>query len=164
MANDLVVPVNEDKEIQDAKIAVAKRYYLTPKYMEWERLFLDKRNKETFGNATRSACAAYNLDPEDDKAYNVAQQIGFKNVRKVNNLASRFWDKNGLTHQKLLESYIMMMAERKDINMLYAAGKAMGVELPKYEQITGPKTVAQNATQINANDVQITFTAMDEKK
>lgn len=159
-----VIPTDEDKQVQEAKIAVAKKYYLTPKYMEWEKLFLDKSNKETFGNATASALIAYSLDRNDPKAYSVAGHIGHENYKKVKDLRKRYWRENGLTHGKFLNLYNNLVIERKDVNMLYAMAKDMEIELPQYEQITGPKVGQQNNTQINAADVQITFTAMEEKK
>lgn len=154
----------EDKEVLESRIAESKKYYITPKYKLWEELFLNKGNKETFGNATISACVAYDLDPADPKAYNVASNIGSKNIRKSKDIARKYWEKKGLTHGKLLEAYNNIMIERKDVNMLYATAKMMGIELPKYEQITAGKYMQQQNTQINASDVQISFTAIGENK
>lgn len=160
----VTIPANEDKEVIEAKAEVAKKYYLTPKYMKWEELFFDQKNKTTFGNATQSACIAYNLDPEDSKAYNVAHVIGSKNIQKVTNLRKRYWEKRGLTPGKLLDLYNNMMVERKDINLLYSIAADMKVELPEYKSIiTAKNGLTQNNTQINASDVQVTFTSIEEK-
>jgi len=155
--SDLAVKPDEEKELQEAKIEVAKSYYLTPKYQLWESYFLDKKNKDTYGNATASALKAYNLDREDPKAYRVARVIGSKNITKVNNLRKEYFEAQGLTYGRMLDLYNNVLIERKDINMLYALAKDMGMPLPKYENITGPKVLNQNNTQING-DVQIDFT------
>lgn len=157
-------PLNEEQEVIEAKIEVAKKYYITPKYQMWEEYFLDKKNKDTFGNATQSACKAYGLDPHDPKAYNVASVVGHKNLRKVKDLRRKYWEAQGLTPGKLLEVYNNMMLERKDVNMLYSIGDDIGAPLPEYKQVVTPKIGTGNNTQINANDVQITFTGIEAPK
>lgn len=161
--NSSIVPVDEDSEHQAAQIAEAKEYYLTPKFKLWEDYFYDKKNRETFGNATISYCLAYGLDPQDPKAYNVASVEGHKNLRKTKDLRRRYWEKRGMTAGKLLDLYNTMMVERKDVNLLYGVADDMGVELPKYQQVTGPKVLNQQNTQVNANDVQISFSSIEEK-
>lgn len=158
-----IVPVNEDKEVIDAKIEVAKKYYLTPKYSMWEELFFDKKNRETFGNATVCAGIAYDLDLKDPKAYNVASVMGSNNLRKVKDLRKRYWNERGLTPTKLLDLYNKMMIERKDVNLLYSVADDMGVELPEYKQVVGPKIANQNNTQINGSDIQINFSSTENK-
>lgn len=158
-----MLPKEEDKEIQAAQIEVAKGYYLTPKYKLWEQYFLDKKNKETFGNATISACLAYGFDRDDPKAYSIAGVIGHKNLKKVKDLRRKYWEAQGMTPGKLLDLYNNMMVERKDVNMLYSVGDDMGIELPDYKQVVGPKVVNQNNTQVNGSDVQIAFTSIEKK-
>jgi len=160
--NNQIVPVDEEKELTETKIEVAKGYYLTPKYKLWESYFFDKKNKATFGNATMSACMAYGLDPEDPKAYSIAGAMGCKNKKKVKDLRKRYWEARGLTEGKLLDLYNTMMVERRDINLLYSVAEDMGVELPDYKQVVGPKVMNQNNTQVNG-DVQISFSAIEEK-
>jgi len=66
---------------------------LTKKFNDWVGLFLDKKSK-TYGNATQSAIAAYKLKP---KQYHSASNIGWENVRKLENLGLRFSEDNGIT-------------------------------------------------------------------
>lgn len=95
--NNIQTDADEEKEITEVK----KKYYLTPKFQRWVELFLDKSNNETFGNATRAALQAYNLDEE--KQYSSASDIGYKNMRKVENLGSMYAAKKGFGFGNLMD-------------------------------------------------------------
>lgn len=160
--NNLTIKPDEEKELQTAQIAEAKQYYLTPKFKLWEEYFYDKKNKETFGNATISYCMAYGLDPEDPKAYNVASVEGHKNLRKTKDLRRRYWEKMGMTPGKLLGLYGKKAIESLDLDLLNSIAKDLGVELPKYESYV-PAGRNGNLTQINGSDIQINFSSTQEK-
>lgn len=162
MDNKLIIKPDEDKELQEAKIEVAKKYYLTPKYSKWEEFFLDKSNKETFGNATKSACAAYDLDPTDPKAYSVAGVIGSKNIKKVKNLRQKYWIARGWTTGKLLDLYGKKAIESLDLDLLNSIASDLGGELPTFKPYLPTKTNG-NLTQINGSDIQINFSSTQEK-
>lgn len=87
----------EENEIKE----VTKKYRLTPKFNKWHELYLNKRSKETYMNATKSAIAAYDLDPETQ--YHVASQMGYKNLRKVEHLALRIAEDNDWSMEKFMQ-------------------------------------------------------------
>lgn len=158
MDNKILKATDEDKHVQKIIEVEGKKYRLTPKYMEWEKCYWDKSNKECYLNATRSAIEAYNLDPIGQ--YGVAEQIGFENVRKHKTLARRYWRGKGKTEGELLDIYYNMMLARKDPNMLYAIAEVMGVELPDYKPLTAPAYVINQTTnnQVNVGgDIAISF-------
>ncbi len=91
-----------------------KQYRITPKFEEWRRLYLDRTNKATFGNATRSALQAYNLD--EATQYNVAHAIGHDNLQKHTNLAvivKDYLTDNGFTLPVFIDHALRMMADPK---------------------------------------------------
>ncbi|MGB9680922.1 MAG: hypothetical protein ACPLYC_01830 [Minisyncoccia bacterium] len=81
----------------------------TPKFREWVRLFFDRGNKETFLNATKSAIYAYNLDPV--KQYASAGQIGYENLKKLENPAVKILESMGITFTELLKLGFKKVAE-----------------------------------------------------
>lgn len=64
---------------------------LTKKFNDWCTLFLDKKS-DTYGNATQSAIKAYKL-----KRYGSAGQIGYENLKKLENLGLLISEQNGIT-------------------------------------------------------------------
>lgn len=164
--NAIIIKPDEEKEVTQVKIEEAKKYYLTPKYKLWEEYFTKKKYKDTFGNATRSAALAYGIDNIDDdpKAYNVAHSIGQKNVQKCTNLKRLLLDQMGITHKRMYELYNNMIIVKKDVNLMYSLAEEAGIELPEYQHVEDTKVNVQQNTQINAQDVQVTFSPMIEKK
>ena len=154
----------EDKAIQKIVEVNGIRYNRTPKYMEWERLYLDKKSKETYLNATQSAIKAYNLDPI--RQYDVAGQIGSANVKKHQDIIGKYYRSKGKTEETLWDLYWQMMLAKKDVNMLNAIAKTMGVPMPQYEPGTNPQYVlAQQNNNINVTgDMSLTFTKEENKE
>ena len=71
------------------------------KFNDWVEYFLDKKNKETYGNLTQSAIRAYMLDPKEQ--YDSASTIGSENYRKLRHLASMYAETKGLGFGKMLD-------------------------------------------------------------
>lgn len=102
-------------------------YKLTPKYEEWQRLYLDKNNTVTFGNSTRAALIAYNLD--EATQYGSARVIGHENLTKLNNLrtlVNDYLQENGFTLPVFLNHALQKMStdnsDRWWKNLLMLAG------------------------------------------
>jgi len=70
----------------------------TEKFNRWARYFYDVNNKETWGNATKSALHAYNT-----KNYNTASVIGHKNIRKAKIMAVSVVDQLGYGFADLIK-------------------------------------------------------------
>lgn len=90
---------------------------LTPKFDRWQQLYLEKNNKVTFGNATQSALIAYNLDPQTQ--YASASQIGYENLRKLENLRStvhQYLEQNGFTLPVLINHALEKLADPRVTN------------------------------------------------
>jgi hypothetical protein len=102
---ELVESPEVEPEVKEI-IQQAPNYKITPKFNEWLRLYTDKSEKETWGNATRSAIKAYNLDPV--RQYAVARLIGHENITKHNYLARDFMESEGYNLQ-----YMMAWAIKK---------------------------------------------------
>lgn len=134
-----------------------KKRYLTPKYLEWERLYLTKSNKETFGNATQSAITAYNLDPI--KQYGVASQIGHENIRKHKQIHKRLFEELGITTGKLLEVIWNKAVVSNNLDLLQWVIDLVDADLPKL-----PTNKGSNNTYIqNNNTVEGGVTIADLK-
>lgn len=157
-------PIDEEQEVQVIKQEVEKKYIVTPKYSLWEEHFFNKKNKETFGNATKSACLAYNLDPNDPKAYRVAANIGTQNVKKCKHLRKRYWEEQGMTHGKLLDLYNNMMVERKDVNMLYSVAQDIDAELPEYLHTTTPKNAIAQQNNFNFGEGGVNLAQLSDEQ
>lgn len=73
---------------------------LTLKQQRWLEAYFNK-DSPTFGNSTKSAIYAYELDPK--KQYYVAAQIGHENMKKHKNLGKIYLESKGLTYFKMLD-------------------------------------------------------------
>jgi len=71
-------------------LALTTEYIQTQKFKDWCKYFFDKANKETYGNATRSALRVYNTE-----SVNSASQIGHENLRKLKDLRLSIADQEG---------------------------------------------------------------------
>lgn len=90
------------------------RYNLTPKFERWKELYLDQKNKETFGNATECALQAYMLDRQTQ--YGSARVVGHENLTKLNNLrliVRSYLEDSGFTLPVLVNHALQMMADPK---------------------------------------------------
>ena len=136
----------EEQEIAELdKEAPHIKYRETPKYLRWVELFMDKGNKyklKTFGNQTLSAIHAYNLDPE--KQYFTAAQVGTRNVKKVKNLASAYWSKQGVTHGKMYDIIFNKMVQSATPDLWFMIAQVIGMEIPKYTPVSNPATYIYN--------------------
>lgn len=91
----------EDGEVTEEKLAALAK--LDPrayslKYRRWVMLFVDPKNKRTYGNATQAALAVY-----DTKDYATAGSIGYQNLKKLQSATSLVLDSLGYDFAKLMK-------------------------------------------------------------
>ena len=137
-----IVP-QEDKPV--------KKYRITEKYKRWEALFFDPKNKTTYGNATRSALQAYNLDEKTQ--YDTASQIGRANVSKHQNVVAKYYETRGVTDGKIYDVLWDKMLMAKNPDLLFAIAERLGVSMPDYKPVSSPQVYINN-TQNTQNNVQ----------
>lgn len=70
----------------------------TLKFKKWSQLYLDSSNPKVFGNATECAVHVYNA-----KNRASAANIGYENVRKLENIVPTIAESLGFTLPKLLQ-------------------------------------------------------------
>ena len=136
-------------------------YRLTPKFESWRQLYLDKNNKETFGNATQSALKAYNLDPNIQ--YGTARVIGHENLTKLNNLrltVREYLEENGFTLPVFINHALQKMTDPKVISIQWwlALMKLAGYIDEK------PSIAVQNNVQVNNKIEQVQISPEEEKQ
>lgn len=106
--------MNNDKQIvkkEDHAPAVTKKYIETQKFKSWCYHFFNKKDKDTYGNATQSALRVYNTEDP-----NVAGVIGHDNLRKLKDLGATFMDKEGFGFADLMKIGAgKMMKESYDV-------------------------------------------------
>lgn len=95
-----IVP-QEDKKEEEIK------YIETLKFNAWCELFLDKSNKETFGNATQCALKTY-----DCKTYSSAGVVGHENLKKFKNLRLSLVERDGWGAKKMIDVGLALMIKR----------------------------------------------------
>lgn len=71
-------------------LALAPQYIETHKFQMWCKYFLDQKDPETWGNATKSALRAYNTE-----SYYTAADIGSRNLKKMKTMTSMVSDQLG---------------------------------------------------------------------
>lgn len=71
-------------------LLITEETKLTLKFQKWCEHFFDRNDKETYGNATKSALRVYNTE-----SYNTASVIGHENLRKLKNLRLQIADAEG---------------------------------------------------------------------
>lgn len=140
MADTAIVVSEEQQQLEE----IHKKIETFPKLREWLLLFLDKSNERTFGNKTQSAIQAYKLDPV--RQYYVAASIGYQNFKKLQIVASAYYDADGMTTAKVLDLIAVhaVAGKPKALEML---ATITGVYDPKSAQIT------INNTQNNTNTI-----------
>jgi hypothetical protein len=142
-----------------------KNYRITEKYKRWEELFFDKHNKETYGNATRSALVAYSLDEKTQ--YNVAAQIGMANMRKHENIIGKYYEGKGVTAAKMYDILFDKMLMAKNPDLLFAIAEKMGVLMPDYKPVSSPQVYINSTTNSQTNiqgDMTLAFTKEDKPR
>lgn len=93
--------VNPQSNIERAEIAGKDiKYRDSGKFDEWMRLYSDRKNKETYFNATESAIQAYQYDRE--KQYSTAAVQGHRNMKKAKHMAHMYAEQTGLTFDKMI--------------------------------------------------------------
>jgi hypothetical protein len=73
-------------------------YRESKKFNDWVGLYTDKRNLDTYGNATQSALRAY-----ETTDYSTAGVTGHKNIKKYKMLALITCDQMGYGFRQLME-------------------------------------------------------------
>lgn len=68
------------------------------KFNYWVKYFTDSSNKDTYGNATKSAMKAYKTDN-----YSMAGVIGHNNIKKYKSLSLQFMDTEGYGFAELMK-------------------------------------------------------------
>ncbi len=126
-----------------------------PKMARWISLFLDKTNKQTYGNKTQSAILAYNLYPITQ--YASASVMGHENLKKLKTLASTYHDADGMTTGKVLDLIAAhaVAGKQKALEML---ADLTGVWNPKAQ------VLIQNNTQVNNTTIQETAQEIETAK
>lgn len=136
----------EEKQIEKAKLRSGKHFTKSPKFQEWYRLFTNKSNKETFGNATQSTIQAYNLDPESQ--YGVARQMGSENLAKLDNAFGEILAKKGVTFGSMVDIGFNKMLKSNSFDSWLMFLEMLGAPVPNFKPISSP-TVYMN--QVNNN-------------
>lgn len=152
----------EDKHIEQLKKKSGKRFLNSPKFQQWYKHFYDKGNKETFGNATRSAMLAYNLDPV--KQYSVASSIGSENLKKLDNAGKELLEKKGVTYSTFMDIGFNKMLKSNNPDLWYAFAEMLKYPVPQYKPVTNA-TFIQNQTnnQFNAGAMSVKMIQDDDE-
>lgn len=117
-------------------------YNLSPREEAFLEYYTQRTSKETFGNATKSAIKAYNLDPV--RQYNYARSLGAKIVAKTNNLARDYMEERGFNLFNMVEIGIQKM-NKTDSPVWW--DRLM--EMAEYKKKDGPLVEVNNNTQVN---------------
>jgi len=91
------------KQAQDDKLATAvlinpKEIEVSQKFQEWVALFIDRSNKEFWGNRTRCALKVYNTEN-----YASAASIGHQNFKKLQLVGAAMLEEKSLGYGELME-------------------------------------------------------------
>lgn len=127
-------PTEEEQELANA----LSPFNQSPRLQRWVELFLDKNNKETYGNRTECAMRVY-----DCKNRAVAATIGSQNFKKLNGVASIFADDKGITFEKLMDVAMARALSAQDSSWWTLVMDMLG-----YRDLK-PAVVVQNNTQNN---------------
>lgn len=123
----ITTTVEEDDEVQVQLDKLAR----WPKLALWFKLFMDRSNKDTYGNRTGAALIAYNLDRTNSTSYNTAGVIGCQNYKKLKNLASLYYEQEGLTVKVQLDMLAAKAAESKSAKFMEMLLQITNVYEPK---------------------------------
>lgn len=150
------VLTEEDKYLHKLQEKTKRRFLNSPKFQRWYNLFYDKRNKETFGNATRSALIAYNLDEETQ--YSVAGAMGSENLKKLKNAGRELLEKKGVTFSTFMDIGFNKMLKANNMDAWYSFGEMLDYPLPKFTPVTNATFVMnQTNNQLNASAMSVTM-------
>lgn len=118
-------------------LALPKNYIETQKFKSWCQHFFDRKNPETYGNATKSALRVYNTEK-----YHSASQIGHENLRKLDNLRLSIADQEGFGFAEMMRIGLAKMMKGE-----FGDWDKMMVRLGYFE----PEPSGMNAVQNNFN-------------
>lgn len=132
----------EDKHVGEIIAKETKKYRDTPKFKAWRDYFLDKSNKQTFGNATQSAILAYNLNPKDQ--YWSAASIGKDNLQKLQTVGVEYLEKVGITPGMVYQVFWNKALASQNLELLVCLSEWMGIPLPKNLPLKQGFVIQQN--------------------
>lgn len=81
----------------------------TLKFNRWANYYSDPKQKDTYGNATKSAIKAYGYTSPSQ--YHLASVTGSKNMRKYENIALVMCEQEGFGYKELLRIGIKKMID-----------------------------------------------------
>lgn len=108
-------------------------YKDTFKFRQWCKYFYDKSNRETYGNAAKSALKAYNVT-----SYHSACQIGHENLRKLDFLKLAMAEQEGIG----LADFIRI-AIAKAMEGDYNDWEKLGIQLGYFDNPSKPVILQQ---------------------
>lgn len=168
MDNQQTPQVPQEQNKEDAQVEKIKRTYEgkfldSPKFQEWYRLFYDKKNKETFGNSTRSAIQAYNLDEETQ--YSVAGAIGSQNLKKLKNVGRDILLKKGVTYSSMLDIGFNKMLKANNPDLWFMFMEVAGFPVPEFKPVTNATFVMNQVNnQVNNGTMSVTMIQDDPEE
>lgn len=118
-------------------------YRETQKFNLWTKYFMDKSNKETFLNATKSAVKAYGYT--SPAQYHLASVTGSKNMRKYEFLATSVLDMIGFNFGELIK-----IGMKKVLDGNYKDWESFMQKLGNFED----KPIQNNVHFHNFNDIR----------
>lgn len=142
------------------KKAPPKALTLTPEYIEtmkfkaWCRHFFNKDDKDTYGNATKSALRVYNTEN-----YHSAGQIGHENLKKLENLRLTIADGEGFGFAEMMKIGIAKMLKGE-----FGDWEKMMVRLGYFEPEPQKIEATQNNINFNFNNIQDAISASRKER
>lgn len=112
-----------------------------PKLALWAKYFLDRTNKDTYGNRTQSAIKAYNLDPIEQ--YASAGVMGSENFKKLRIVTNLYLEQNGMTTAKVID-LIVAHAVAKGGKALEMLASIMNIYDPKMILVSQQTNITVN--------------------
>ena len=104
----------------------------TIKFKQWSEYFFNKENKETYGNATKSAMKAYKVG-----SYHSASQIGYENMRKLEYLKVSIAESEGLN----IREFMNIAIEKAKLGT-YSDWEKLGIQLGYFDNLKKPVIAA----------------------
>jgi len=135
-------------------LALHPDYIETQKFKDWCRLFFDKSNRETYGNATKSALRVYNTE-----SYWSAASIGHENLKKVKNMRLAIADNEGFGLADMMKIGLTKMLSGE-----FGDWDKMMVRLGYFEPEPGKVEATQNNFNFNFGDMQQAIAASRKER
>lgn len=146
--------IQQAPQVLEAKEIIEKssntKLKRSKKFQRFLELYNDP-NSPTFGNGTRSVLEAYQLDPKTQ--YQIAGQIAHENMKKLEDIAEDFYERNDMGINKILKAVYFKAVSPKFANPGW---------LDRYLMLQGHEIKKTPDTQVN---VQINnYTGKEEDK